>query len=115
MHSTPRFLQGIYAFTGQGQNKPGPVDPALTYTVPVGKTAQALYFRGGNSSAELITVVLMRDGKPMRYFPIGARGDMHVPLRVVEDIDSGTVLEVHLAAPEELTGTLVVDFGLVEV
>ncbi|MBT0770662.1 molybdopterin oxidoreductase [Kineosporia sp. J2-2] len=115
MHSSPRFLQGIYAFTGQGQHKPGPVDPALSYTVPEGKTAQALYFRGGNSAAELITVVLMRDGSPMRYFPIGARSDVHVPLRVVEDLLGGTVLELHVAAPEELDGTLVIDFGLVEV
>jgi assimilatory nitrate reductase catalytic subunit len=38
-----------------------------------------------------------------------------VPLRVVEDLDSGSVLEVHLAAPDGLTGTVVVDLGLVEV
>jgi assimilatory nitrate reductase catalytic subunit len=35
-------------------------------------TGQARYFRGGNSTEEMITIVLMRDGKPMRYFPIGA-------------------------------------------
>ena len=40
---------------------------------------------------------------------------MHVPLRVVEDLLGGTVLELHLAAPEGVEGTLVVDFGLVEV
>nr|WP_269809751.1 molybdopterin oxidoreductase family protein [Kineosporia rhizophila] len=115
MHSTPRFLQGVFAFTGQGLLKPAPVDPALSYTVPAGKTAQVLYFRGGNSSAELVTAVLMRDGRPMRYFPIGARSDVHVPLRVVEDLLGGTVLELHLAAPEDVEGTLVIDFGLVEV
>jgi assimilatory nitrate reductase catalytic subunit len=74
-----------------------------------------VYFRGGNTSAELIYVVLMRDGKPMRYFPIGAKGDVHVPLRVVEDLDGGTVLELHLAAPEGVTGAAVIDVGLVEV
>ncbi len=115
MHSSPRFLQGIYGFTGAGAAKPVPVDPSLSFTVPAGKTAQALYFRGGNSSAELVTVVLMRDGSPMRYFPIGARSDVHVPLRVVEDLTGGTVLELQLAAPEDLDGTLVIDFGLVEV
>jgi assimilatory nitrate reductase catalytic subunit len=36
-------------------------------------------------------------------------------LAVVEDIDDGSVLELHLAAPEGLTGTVVVDLGLVEV
>ena len=56
----------------------------------------------------------MRDGVPMRYFPIGAKGDVHVPLRVVEDIDGGSVVELHLAAPLGLTGTVVVDLGLVE-
>jgi assimilatory nitrate reductase catalytic subunit len=115
MHSTPQFLQGAFGFTGHGLQKPVPVDPALSYTVPAGKTAQVLYFRGGNSSSELITVVLMRDGRPMRYFPIGARSDVHVPLRVVEDLLGGTVLELQLAAPEDLEATLVVDFGLVEV
>ena len=77
--------------------------------------AQALYFRGGNTTDELITVVLMRDGVPMRYFPIGAKADVHVPLRVVEDLEGGTAVELHLAAPDGLTGTVVVDLGLVEV
>ena len=73
MHSTPRFLQGIFPFEGQGVDKPVPVHDALTYTVPMGITTQPLYFRGGNSTDELVTVVLVRDGAPMRYFPIGAR------------------------------------------
>jgi assimilatory nitrate reductase catalytic subunit len=34
---------------------------------------------------------------------------------VVEDLDDGTVLELHLAAGEGQSGTLVVDLGLVEV
>jgi hypothetical protein len=83
--------------------------------VPAGITTQPLYFRGGNSSDELITVVLVRDGAPMRYFPIGARSALHVQLTVVEDLEDGTVLELHLAAPESAGGTVVVDLGLVEV
>jgi assimilatory nitrate reductase catalytic subunit len=75
---------------------------------------QALYFRGGNSSSELITVVLMRNGVPMRYFPIGAKSDVHVPLRVVEDIDGGSVVELYLAAPDGVGGSVVVDLGMVE-
>jgi assimilatory nitrate reductase catalytic subunit len=75
---------------------------------------QALYFRGGNSSSELITVVLMRNGVPMRYFPIGARSDVHVPLRVVEDIEGGSVVELYLAAPDGVGGSVVVDLGMVE-
>ena len=68
MHSTPRFLQGIFPFEGQGVDKPVPVHDSLTYTVPMGITTQPLYFRGGNSTDELVTVVLLRDGAPMRYF-----------------------------------------------
>ena len=115
MHSTPRFLQGIFPFEGVGVDKPAPIHEALTYAVPPGVTTQPLYFRGGNTTDELVTVVLVRDGAPMRYFPIGARDAVHVQLAVVEDLDDGTVLELHLAAREGLSGTVVVDLGLVEV
>ncbi|RFU19605.1 molybdopterin oxidoreductase family protein [Geodermatophilus marinus] len=113
--STPRFLQGVYPISGEGLAKPGPVDAALRYTVPAGLSAQALYFRGGNATDELVYVLLLRDGEPMRWFPIGAKADTHVPLRVVEDLPGGSVVELHAAAPEGVTGEIVVDLGLVEV
>ena len=72
-------------------------------------------FRGGNSLDDLVCVVLLRDGAPMRFFPIGAKSEVHVPLRVVEDLAAGTVLELHASAPDGASGTLVVDLGLVEV
>ena len=115
MKSTPRFLQGVFAVSGEGLAKPGPLDASLRYTVPPGQSAQALYFRAGNSSGELIYVLLVRDGEPMRWFPIGAKSDVHVPLRVVEDLPGGTVVELHVAAPEGVVGEIVVDLGLVEV
>ena len=115
MQSQPRFLQGVFGFQGKGIESPFPLDPALVYTVPPGVTAQPVYFRGGNTTGELVYLVLVRDGSPMRYFPIGARGSVHVPLRVVEDLDGGTVIELHLAAPDGLAGSVVVDLGLVEV
>jgi assimilatory nitrate reductase catalytic subunit len=115
MISKPVFLQGIFAFEGSGVDKPALLNPDLTYTVPGGITTQPLYFRGGNDTDELVTIVLVRDGRPMRYFPIGARASTHVALAVVEDIADGTLLELHLAAREGLTGTVVVDLGLVEV
>jgi assimilatory nitrate reductase catalytic subunit len=115
MHSTTRFLQGIYSFEGQGLDKPVPLHPDLSYRVPMGVTTQPLYFRGGNSTDELIIVVLVRDGVPMRYFPIGARAGTHVALRVVENLEDETTLELHLAAPEALTGVVVIDLGLVEI
>lgn len=114
MH-TPRFLQGVFPFEGKGLDQPFPIDAVLSYVVPDGTAAQAVYLRAGNSSPELVCLVLMRDGQPMRYFPVGARGDVHVPLRVVEDLDSGTTVEVHLAAPAGVSGSVVVDLGLVEV
>jgi hypothetical protein len=115
VQSTPRFLQGVFAFQGKGIDSPSPVDAALTYTVPAGVITQTVYFRGGNTTDELIYVVLVCDGKPMRYFPIGAKGDVHVPLRVVEDLDGGTVVELLVAGPEGVAGSIVVDLGLVEI
>ena len=111
----PASCRASSPFEGQGWTSPSPLHDRLTYTVPTGITTQPLYFRGGNTTDELVTVVLLRDGAPMRYFPIGARDAIHVPLAVVEDLDDGTVLELQLAAPEGLTGTVVVDLGLVEV
>lgn len=113
--STPRFLQGAFAFTGAGLDTPMPVDASLSYVVPAGATAQPVYFRGGNSSDEMTSVVLMRDGRPMRWFPMAAKGATHVALRVVEDLMGDTHLELHVAAPVGVTGTMIVDFGLVEV
>ncbi|SDX40341.1 hypothetical protein SAMN04487917_101130 [Arthrobacter sp. yr096] len=114
MISQNLFLQGIYHFEGTGLEKPVPIHSELSHFVPDGVVNQTLYFRGGNSSAELITVVLMRDRIPMRYFPIGAKGDVHVPLRVVEDIDGGSVIELFVVAPAGVRGTVVVDLGMVE-
>ncbi|MGI5182930.1 molybdopterin oxidoreductase [Dactylosporangium sp. CA-152071] len=115
MRSTPRFLQGVYPFVGKGIDAPVAVDAALSYTVPLGVVTQTVYFRGGNTTDELVYVVLTRDGTPMRYFPIGAKSDVHVPLRVVEDLDAGTVVELLVGAPEGVSGAIVVDLGLVEV
>ena len=113
--STPRFLQGPYEFEGNGLDKPLLIDESLRYVVPPGSVTQPVYFRGGNSSDDMVTVVMFRDGKPMRYFPIAARGATHVALRVVEDLLGDTVLEMFLAAPAGCTGTVIVDLGLVEI
>ncbi|OBB87624.1 molybdopterin oxidoreductase [Mycobacterium colombiense] len=113
--STPRFLQGAFTFHGKGYDSPVLLDASLRYVVPAGVITQPLYFRGGNSSDELVTVVMMRDGAPMRYFPLGAKDAVHVPLRVVEDLLADTVIEVFVAAPDGLSGTLFIDIGLVEV
>ncbi|MCM3886026.1 molybdopterin oxidoreductase [Frankia sp. R82] len=114
MFTTARFLQGIVPFEGRGLNAPFSLGSTFTYVVPDGTTAQPLYFRGGNSTDELICAILHRDGTPMRYFPIGARASVHIPLRVIEDLPPTTRVELQLAAPAGLTGTLVADVGIVE-
>jgi hypothetical protein len=111
----PRFLQGIYAFEGAGLEEPLPLSPALTYKVPFDKRSQLIYFRAGNSSAEMLYLLMKRNGKPMRYFPIGAKDAIHVSLAVVEDLEPETVLEVLLGAPENLKGSIVLDIGLMEI
>ena len=114
MNTTNRFLQGVFDVEGQGLAKPSLLDPSLTYTVPDGATAQVLYARGGNATDELVTLVLVFDGTPARWLPIGAKEDMHVSLRVVEDLLAGTTVEIHAAAPEGCQGSVVVDLGIVE-
>jgi hypothetical protein len=113
--SVPKFLQGVFAYEGQGLDAPFLLDESLSYTVPAGATAQPLYFRGGNSADEMVYVALIRDGTPMRYFPLAAKGSTHVSLRVVEDLPADTSLEVFVAAPKGLVGTVVVDTGLVQI
>jgi hypothetical protein len=115
MEATPRFLNGVYSFKGNGYDKPTALDDKLVYAVPSDKRAQLIYLRAGNSSGELVYLALMRDGKPMRYFPIGAKCSEHVPLAVVEDLFPETKLAVVLAAPAGTTGHLVLDIGLLEV
>ncbi|ADG98229.1 conserved hypothetical protein [Segniliparus rotundus DSM 44985] len=115
MASTPKFFQGVFPFTGEGLTKPALIDPALAYTVPQGVTAQPLYFRGGNSADELVVVSLLRDGAPMRLFPMGARSGVNVPLRVVEDVEPDSRLELVIAAPAGAVGEVVVDFGIMEI
>lgn len=115
MEATPRFLNGIYPFEGQGYDKPSPISEKLAYAVPPDKRAQLIYMRAGNSSSDLIYLMLMRDGQPMRYFPLGAKNAEHVPLAVVEDLFPETKLELLLAAPSGATGHLILDIGILEV
>jgi len=68
-----------------------------------------------NASGLDVVVTLLRDGRSMRIFPIGARAAVNVPLRVVEDVDPDTVLELVIAAPDGCTGEVVLDFGLMEI
>src|SRR3712207_4517861 len=115
METTARFLNDVYPFEGKGLEASYPLSDALTYTVPAGKRAQLIYLCAGNSSDGLVSLRLMRDGKPMRLFPVGAKAALHVPLAVVEDISPEARIEVFVAAPQGTAGQVVLDIGLMEV
>ena len=114
MEAAPKFLSGVFEFSGAGLTSPAALS-ALAYVVPSDKRAQLVYFRGGNSSSELVCVSLVRDGKPFRLFPIGAKAGVHVPLAVVEDLFPETKVEVHVSAPAGAHGSVIIDIGLVEI
>ena len=115
MLEKPTFLQGLYPFEGAGLENPVPFAPGVSYKVPFDKRSQLVYFRAGNSCEEMIYVLFKRDGKPMRYFPIGAKDAMHVSLAVVEDLQPETSLEVLVAAPAGVKGSVLLDIGLMEI
>jgi hypothetical protein len=111
----PKFLQGVYPFAGRGVFDLGPLNDALTYTVPAGKTAEVVYFRAGNLSDDILYMAVSANGIPIRYFPCGPKADLHVPLAIVEPYTEGTRIEICLAAPRGLTGTIVLDVGILEI
>jgi hypothetical protein len=111
----PVFIQGFFVFEGHGLGSPGRFDPPVTYEVPADKRAQTIYFRAGNASSEMIYLVLTAGGAPMRYFPVGAKGAVHVPLAVVEDISPGTTMEILVAAPEGMKSAVLLDVGFMEI
>ncbi|QGM44670.1 molybdopterin oxidoreductase [Methylocystis heyeri] len=113
--SVPQFLQGVFEFVGAGLDKPRLLHEKLSYIVPPDRRTQPIYFRGGNSSGEMIIAILMRDGAPMRYFAIGSKAGTHVPLAVVEDLPPDTRIDIFLAAPGGVAGFIMVDVGLVEI
>ena len=115
MESIPRFLSGIFPFTGSGLETAALLCNGLKYTVPADKRTQLVYLRAGNSSDQLICLTLMRDGKPMRLFPVGAKAAEHVPLIVVEDLEPDTAIEVHVSAPSGASGHIILDLGFIEV
>jgi hypothetical protein len=115
MNSTPRFIHGVFPFQGEGLETPHPLGAGSDYDVPADKRAQLIYLRAGNSSDKLIYLVLTRDAKPMRYFPIGGNATVHVQLAVVEDIFPESKLGMLVGAPKGVSGSVVLDVGLLEV
>lgn len=114
MYSKPHQLLGVFPFEGRGLAQPMSLGEAVTYVVPAGRRAQLVYFRAGNNCDEVVCATLLRNGSPMRLFPVGARADTHVSLAVIEDLLPQTRLEVALSAPKGVSGELVLDLGIVE-
>ncbi len=109
----PVFLQGVFPFIGCGLLEPSLLHPDLCYTVPPQQVARLIYFRAGNASDGLIYLSVVANGRVRRFFPISPQGATHVPLAIREGIDGETRVEIHLAAPAGVLGTVIVDAGLV--
>jgi hypothetical protein len=115
VNEKPAFIQGLYSYSGNGLSEPASFSPQVAYKVPADVRAQTVYFRAGNPSAELIYLVMTRNGAPMRYFPVGAKAAVHVPLAVVEDLAPESCIEVLIAAPEGLSSSVMLDIGFMEI
>ena len=115
MLEKPVFIQGLFVCDGHGLGHPRSFDPPVIYEVPADKRSQTIYFRAGNAASEMIYLVLTAGGKPMRYFPVGAKGAVHVPLAVVEDLSPGTRVEILGAAPEGMKSPVLLDVGFMEI
>ena len=113
METKPAFLQGTYNFKGEGYDSPLGLYGA-TYTVPSNVRSQLVYFRAGQSSEEPINLILFRDAETMRMFPLGMKSAMHFPLAIQEFLEPGNRLELKVAAPLGLQGSLFVDLGFME-
>lgn len=115
MQEKPAFVQGVFTYTGQGLDQPASFAAPVSYVVPSDKRSQLIYFRAGNPASELVCLHLHRNGKLMRIFPIGAKAAIHVPLAVVEDLTSGTRIELLIAAPDKMPSSVVIDIGFMEI
>jgi hypothetical protein len=115
MQEVPKFIQGVFAFKGAGLRELVPLVPEASYKVAYDKRAQTIYLRAGNTSDHLICLVLSRAGEIMRYFPIGARNAIHVPLAITEDLEPETEISLRIGAPAGASGEVVIDLGLVEI
>ncbi len=113
--SIPKFLNGVFSFVGAGYEKPSPLTGKLAYAAPPDRRSQLTYFRAGDSTNEMIYVIIMKDGAPMRYFPVGAKSVLHVSLAITEDLHPETKLDAFLGAPSGVAGSLVLDTCLVEI
>ena len=113
--SSTRFLQGIFDFEGRGLHEPFLLDRRLSYTVPAGNEAQFVYFRGGNSSSELVCAIVMRDASRCATSRSARPGRQRTSRCASSRTCSPRRRSMHLAAPAGASGQIVIDVGLVEI
>lgn len=111
MAYTTVLLQTIKDIEGNGLNDPQPLN--LSYTVPQGCSARVQYVRAGSTVTGMTNVTLLKNGKVMRYVPVASEGVTHVPLAIVDDLQTG--VEIEIVAAAEGSGTLILDVGILEV
>jgi hypothetical protein len=114
MLETHRFIQGVFTFQGRGFTNSVALEPRADYVVPAGKRAHLVYCRAGNPTSELICLILKREGKLTRYFPVGAKSGAQMAHALVDDLLANSEIEVVIAAPEGLAGSVLIDMGFVE-
>ena len=114
-NATAIFLQGIFPFVGHGIHEPLSLNESLRYTVPKGTICEALYFRCGNFSDDLLYLTLNADGVPTRYVPVSPKGDADIAMLALDAYHPDTLIEICIAAPRSLAGSVVVDVGLVAI
>jgi hypothetical protein len=112
--SQPRFLQGVFPFVGKGIYEGIPLEHDLVCVVREGYQAKVLYVRLGNHSDDLIYLTLTANELPLRHFPVGPQGALHIPLVIQETHPPGTRLSFRLAAERGVSGTVILDVGIDE-
>jgi hypothetical protein len=108
------FLQGIFPFVGKGIFESIAIDESLNLTVPKGVCAQVVYVRLGNHSDDLIYLTLTANDTPIRHFPVGPQGALHIPMVIRELHPPDTKLTFLLSAARGVSGTVIVDVGIQE-
>jgi hypothetical protein len=113
--AVPRFIQGLFPFVGTGLTEALDLGPEASYEVPSDCSAEVIYLRAGNPTDELIYLILCKDQRPIRYFPLSKNEAIHISLAIQETHSARTLLSIKLGATRGLKGNLVLDLGLIEV
>ncbi len=113
--ATPRFLQGVYPFAGRGVYELAPLHDELTYIVPAAQYGANRVLSRRQSCRRPDLSHRFPPTVPPSAISLSVPKPIcmcRLPLWRV--IPSGTRLQICFAAPRGLTGTVIVDVGIVE-